>query len=447
MATSWPLVGRSEELEFLHRAIMGQQMAAMLVAGSAGVGKTRLAAEALARAGDDGPATAWAVATASATAIPFGALAHLLPHPLPPSLGLPNLLRALRESIVQAQRGRRLVLGVDDAHQLDHSSAALVHHLAATGAAFVLATVRTGEESPDAVRALAKDLGGRLEVQNLSRSQVDELVRAVLGGEVDRATLRELWEASLGNVLFLRELVVGGIAAGTLERVGPLWRWRGGTGRLPGLVELVESRLAALGPSERDTLELAAVAEPVGLRLLESLVSPHSVEALERAGLVRLSRDERRTSISVAHPLYCEVIRSATPLTRTRTATAALAQALEATGARRREDLLRLAVWSIEAGLYDRPELLVAAGRQAAVALDFPLAERLARAAAVAGAPAAPLLLAEAVGAQGRFKEAEDLYVRAESTAQTGPDTARAAVARAMNLFWGLGAGTQAESR
>lgn len=445
MAPNWPLVGRSEELRFLHRAILDEQVSAIVIGGPAGVGKTRLACEALAWADGQGLATGWGVATASAAGIPFGAVAHLLPHPLPPSLGLSNLLRALGESIVGAHGAQRFLLGVDDAHLLDHFSAALVHHLAATGRAFVLATVRTGEEAPDAVRSLAKDLGERLELQNLSRGHLEELVPAALAGEVDRAALRQLWVASRGNVLLLRELIAGGLAAGTLEAVAGQWRWRGSTSRLPGLVELIESRLAALTPSERGALEVVSAAEPLGLRLIEPLLSPAAVEALERSGLVQLRSDGRRAAVSVSHPLYAEVIRATTPGSRTMSIAAGLARALEATGARRREDLLRLAIWWVEAGVYDRPERLVAAARQAALALDFPLAERLARAAGEAGGPGAQLLLAEAVGAQGRFREAEDLYVRAESTAQTEPDTARAAVARAMNLFWGLGAGSEAE--
>lgn len=66
MAITWPLVGRSEEMDFLERAIAGQEISAMVVAGPAGVGKTRLAVEALARARQAGLATTWAVATASA---------------------------------------------------------------------------------------------------------------------------------------------------------------------------------------------------------------------------------------------------------------------------------------------------------------------------------------------------------------------------------------------
>ena len=88
-------------------------------------------------------------------------------------------------------RGRaraRLALGVDDAHLLDDASAALVHQLAATGSGFVVVTVRSGEPVPDPVVALWKDgLAERVEVQALGRGEVEELITAALGGQVDGA--------------------------------------------------------------------------------------------------------------------------------------------------------------------------------------------------------------------------------------------------------------------
>jgi hypothetical protein len=51
----------------------------LLLAGAPGVGKTRLAREALAAAEAAGCDTEWAVASRAVAAIPFGALAHLLP--------------------------------------------------------------------------------------------------------------------------------------------------------------------------------------------------------------------------------------------------------------------------------------------------------------------------------------------------------------------------------
>jgi hypothetical protein len=88
-------------------------------------------------------------------------------------------IAALRERALT----QPLVLGVDDAHLLDPSSAALVLHMAQTRTAFVLVTVRVGERCPDAIVALWKDLEApRLELQQLSEDETAELLEAALGG-------------------------------------------------------------------------------------------------------------------------------------------------------------------------------------------------------------------------------------------------------------------------
>ena len=46
--TSWPLVGRSRELELLADVLAGEERFAVVLAGKAGVGKSRLASEWLA---------------------------------------------------------------------------------------------------------------------------------------------------------------------------------------------------------------------------------------------------------------------------------------------------------------------------------------------------------------------------------------------------------------
>src|SRR5437899_604104 len=73
------MIGRGEELEFVLARVSGDQPGGVVVAGAAGVGKTRLATEALHAAAGLGLATARAVASRATSSIPFGALAPLLP--------------------------------------------------------------------------------------------------------------------------------------------------------------------------------------------------------------------------------------------------------------------------------------------------------------------------------------------------------------------------------
>ena len=79
------------------------------------------------------------------------------------------------------------------------------------------------------------------------------------------------------------------------------------------------------------------------------------------------------------------MVRRRCPVSRTRRLQAHLADLLEQVGARRRDDLLRVAVWRLDSGTAQDPALLLGAAAQAFARYDVPLATRLARAALDAG--------------------------------------------------------------
>ena len=84
-----------------------------------------------------------------------------------------ELLRRSVDGLVAAAGDRRLLVGIDDAHLLDDSSAALVHQLATATPVTVLVTVRSGTQAPDPIVALWKDTAAdRFEIQALSRAEV-----------------------------------------------------------------------------------------------------------------------------------------------------------------------------------------------------------------------------------------------------------------------------------
>ena len=101
---------------------------------------------------------AWVQATRSAAAIPLGAFADLLPADVR-SDDLLELMRRSAAALRGRADGRRIVIGVDDGHSLDPTSAALVLQLASTRVAFVVVTVRSGDAAPDAITSLWKDVG------------------------------------------------------------------------------------------------------------------------------------------------------------------------------------------------------------------------------------------------------------------------------------------------
>jgi DNA-binding CsgD family transcriptional regulator len=442
---TWPLVGRRSELEVLSTVLADTPAGGVVLAGEAGIGKTRLARETLARAEAAGWEVEWLAATRAAASIPFGAVSHLLPPA--ERLGDDRLdtLRRAAELLAERSRGRPLLLGVDDAHLLDDASAALVHQLVFRGLAVVVATVRTGEPAPDPVIALWKDgPARRLDLSALPPSATAELLERSLGGAVDGVTRKEVLRVTGGNPLYLRELVLGGLESGALRQVDKVWRWRGKLAGVTRLAELVQARLSTLDETARGAVELVAWGEPLGVGVLERLVGRNAVLAAEDGGLLVVEPSGRRTLARLAHPLYGEALRAVLPLSRARAVAERLAAGFGASALRRRDDLLRVGAWQLEAGVATNPDLLLQATRQAAARFDHELTERLARAAVDAGGgPTAVRVLAETLEWQGRHAEAVAV-MDGEPPAQ-GAERARWASIRAGNLYWGLERTAEAE--
>jgi hypothetical protein len=112
------LFGRDAASQVIVAALGADPPGNLVIVGSAGVGRTRLAREALFLAEGEGRSTRWAAGTRAAARVPLGALAHLLPaiHTGADTLAL---LQQATRAIVGDRAGPRLVLGVDDVHLLD----------------------------------------------------------------------------------------------------------------------------------------------------------------------------------------------------------------------------------------------------------------------------------------------------------------------------------------
>ena len=385
----------------------------MVIAGSPGVGKTRLALEGLAAAKRAGRVTASVTASRSASTLPFGALAPLLPAITPESIRIPaderEWLRWHGMALADLGRPGLLLLLVDDAHLLDDASATLVHQSVRARTVQVVVTVRSGEPAPDPIVALWKDgHADRIEVAGLSAAASEDLLVVVLGGPIDRASAAQLSARVQGNVLFLRELVLGALDDGTLRDDGGIWRLVGPLQPSDRLIELVQTRLSHLPAKARSLVELIAVGEPLGQAELAALADPELVQTLELGGVLASRTVGRRLEVRLAHPIYGDVLRAQISSLRLRAMQQRLAGALQATGARRRDDNVRRASWCLTGGGGD-PDLLLRAADTARWAYDFALAERLARAAVEEGAGfEAALLAAQTAGLQGHGARAEE---------------------------------------
>ncbi len=130
-ARGWSLTGRAEELGYLNRVIrQATGPAGVVLAGEAGMGKTRLAREALAAARRRGMVVRWTTATTAARGIPLGLFAVFGVSGGDLTTMARRAFDLLRDG---GSNGRGVVLGVDDAHLLDEVSALVLYQLASRG--------------------------------------------------------------------------------------------------------------------------------------------------------------------------------------------------------------------------------------------------------------------------------------------------------------------------
>lgn len=438
------LVGRGEELAFVLGHLAGwpggeepgrdaERGGGVVLAGAAGVGKSRLAREVVDRLDAEGRVVHRHVATRAGASIPFGCLLTLIPSPAGAFGAGDNRLDALRRVLdrlrAEARRDGPPVLVIDDAHLLDEASAALLVQIDLERCASLLLTIRSGEPAPAEVTSLWRNGGlARLDLQALSLDQTARLVSLVLGGPVDERALDRVWRVTTGNPLFVREVVRNALRDDTLRRHQGLWTWHGDLRPDGRLVDAVRADVDHVEGGVRSLVHLVAVADEVPVALLDHLPDAVHLADAERAGLLRL--DPATGRVALAHPLYGEVLRAELPASEQRTKRWQLARALRAAGDQ--PDSVMWAAWLLDAGDLVDPDLLIRGARQANVLLDYAVARNLATAALeTATDPGqrlqAGLALTFALNGEARWAEADAVLNRLVD--EPGPDDLRARLA------------------
>jgi DNA-binding CsgD family transcriptional regulator/Flp pilus assembly protein TadD len=334
-------IGRERELESI-RGLIDQLQAAsatgttLLIAGEAGIGKSRLVAEARSYAISRGVRVIQGAAFEMDGAAPYGpisdvfrsfvrdrtpeqtleslgsgayAVARLLPGvaawlTVDPSGGdwshqqlLQGLLLAFEELL---QRGPTMLV-VEDIHWADEASLELVLHLARSAPARALLLVLT-LRSEDA-SASAIDLRSTLDRHRLMTEVVlapldDEAVAAMLScllGDAPSARIAAtILDLAEGNPFFVEEVARSTLAAGG-QRLED-----GGVGLPRSVHDAVQRRVHRMGDSARQVLEIAAVAgRRFDFELLQALagINEHEllrvVKELVAAQLVVEESDDR----------------------------------------------------------------------------------------------------------------------------------------------------------
>ena len=356
-----PPVGRDSVLhqlgEELTRADKGNGRMIVL-SGETGIGKTRLVEELASEARRHGAAVLWGGGGAHANHLAYGPFAVALESyvasrpdaersdlaqrfpplvPFLPSLGIDSeiqplanrsadelyLAPAIVRMLTDLARVQPVLLVLGDLHDLHPSSLNLLEYLAqlAPQRRWLIVGTRREEGLEDGAElsrmidtAERDGLCVQIELQALGRVDCAQLVRALLpGGRVDDAFLDHVYARSLGNPLFIEELLAEMRTRGELVLTNGSWRTAGSTATcVPARVRaLVALRVAPMEENVRRVLALAAANGMeislsdlrTGGAALQPPVSDAALfNALDRALSIRIL-EERNDSYAFRHPL------------------------------------------------------------------------------------------------------------------------------------------------
>jgi DNA-binding winged helix-turn-helix (wHTH) protein len=377
LASSDPFVGRADVLRAIDaalRAALEGSGRLLLLAGEAGIGKTRTAHEAASRGAAAGfqVISGWCHEAEGAPALwpwlvvlrqlldgpeagaltrglgeGLAELAELLPAlrehlprdaraaPLEPAHARFRRLETVAEILLRAARGAPRLVVLDDFHRADPDSLALLRFLVhAFGAApLALLVAHRADELPavhpllDLARApgcAARGLAG------LERAEIAELLRAELGAPVSEALAEAIRARTGGNPFFVKELGRALAAGGPVAVAGP----EAAEAPLPrGVGALLEERLARLSADARALLVHAALLGPeldVALLARAGGETPERALALLDEACAEHVVQRGAGGLRFAHALLREALSESIPLAERARLHRRLGEALEA---------------------------------------------------------------------------------------------------------------------
>ena len=300
------LLGRGLVSAALHRAIdaaVGGRGGLILVAGEPGIGKTAVAAEAVAYARESAVDTAWGACADGAPGFwPWREILRqvtgepdLLDTPAPAGDPADARLR-LFDGIADALLARPLVAVLDDLQWADGGSIRLLEFVARRarlGSLLIIGTYRDVEISPRHPLREVLMQAETVPLSGLTQAEVAALL-ATLGRPGDAEEAAEAYRRTGGNPFFVQQLA-------RLRDAG------GGHGVPVAVRELVSRRLARL-PS--DTATLLGVAAVAGTEFDVALLGDpaEAVAALEPAVRARIVTPGDAGAFRFVHDLFRECL-------------------------------------------------------------------------------------------------------------------------------------------
>ena len=377
------LIGREYLIQAICQSLFDGDRCGVLVVGDAGMGKTALA-KAVLETIDSTRTVVKVSAAPSLQAVPFGALAPYLRGLSTDDATSPVAI--YRAILAHLSNGSTVpdeapLFVVDDAHELDDSTAVLLSQLVASDRIKVLLLARSRPGPHPEFLSLWRDsLLHRHQLTPLDPAEGKILCEAVLGGEALTSLHSLLYARSRGNPMFLLALLEFGVRGGYITAHRGIWRVSGPQplGDME-LADLILNQLGRLDAEETEAMELVALAEPVPVQTVIEALGGSAVYRLLERELVEITTDLART-VTLSHPLFGEVIRSRVPVGRSIRLRRRILDAHSFDESEAIEGYLRRVAWALDCGSLPADEVLLRAAIIANRVYDSRFALRAARA-------------------------------------------------------------------
>jgi DNA-binding CsgD family transcriptional regulator len=315
---SWPIAPRDEQVAAGVAALQHRPAGLLLIEGGAGVGKSALASAIASRLGRSVTITG----DLERATTPLGAFEDLLSGL---GIGDDSALSDLVAALGRVTEGRVLI--VDDAPRLDTASAEVVRRLVHGFGLSVIASARSGETLPPALRVLDDEgLVRRQQLDGLSVAEVGRILESRFRVPAREEDVQRLAWQTEGNPLHLRVIVDAAIAAGEVLHRGDFVQIDSADDN-GGLTAILAARLATLTEPARQLLWVVALTQPVPRALVDAPGRDELLTDLLRTGLVVAEPETER--VTIAHPLVAE---SLDPSTRADDTVAEALRLLRASG-------------------------------------------------------------------------------------------------------------------
>ena len=347
------LTGRAEELRSATETLRGGMHVAVLLVGDHGSGKSTLM-EAIAAELRNDVTPVRLHGSQALSHVPYGVLApYIVDLPVEEATSQLAVLRTFW-SYLEGQRrtsSKPLLLVVDDAHDLDEATAAVLVELAAAGWTKLLVSAAARPGLPEPLLELwFEGIAERHDLRPLTREQTTEILAQQLGPQVLPSVAGVLWTASAGNPLLLACLVDDAKADGTLLQRNGVWLLtRQLNSHGDRLTDVVRRQLLRRSANERTALNLVALSEPVPRALIEAMVDGAAVAELIEQELLRVS-DGPEPELRLWHAVYGDTLRNLVSPARSLQLRQGLLRLMDREPASA-EGLLRQVSWSLECGL------------------------------------------------------------------------------------------------